>query len=73
MNSNKNNILNFDKTIDNKPNYYSTKNLMTYNFNNFNTNINPNYQIQNNNMGYYQNNINPNMIYNSNKFLYYNQ
>ena len=73
MNSNKNNILNFDKTLDNKPNYYSTKNLVTYNFNNFNTNINPNYQIQNNNMGYYQNNINPNMIYNSNKFLYYNQ
>ena len=73
MNSNKNNILNFDKTIDNKPNYYSTKNLVTYNFNNFNTNINPNYQIQNNNMGYFQNNINPNMIYNSNKFLYYNQ
>ena len=72
MNSNKNNILNFDKTIDNKPNYYSTKNLMTYNFNNFNTNINPNYQIQNNNMGYFQNNSNPNMIYNSNKFLYYN-
>ena len=72
MNSNKNNILNFDKTIDNKPNYYSTKNLVTYNFNNFNTNINPNYQIQNNNMGYFQNNINPNMIYNSNKFLYYN-
>ena len=72
MNSNKNNILNFDKTINNKPNYYSTKNLVTYNFNNFNTNINPNYQIQNNNMGYFQNNINPNMIYNSNKFLYYN-
>ena len=72
MNSNKNNILNFDKTIDNKPNYYSTKNLVTYNFNNFNTNINPNYQIQNNNMGYFQNNSNPNMIYNSNKFLYYN-
>ena len=72
MNSNKNNILNFDKTINNKPNYYSTKNLVTYNFNNFNTNINPNYQIQNNNMGYFQNNSNPNMIYNSNKFLYYN-
>ena len=62
----------FAQKIDEKPNYYSTKNLGIYQFN-INNNNNfyqvPN-QVNNNNI-YFQNNNNPNIIFNSNKFLNY--